>query len=503
MNEQRERNSSRARRLRLIVAIGLGIAMMAARRTNTSQYGCRRGFLPYGGSTVAFVGNGTSTFGEQSLPASFLTADPGRRMYLLSDTSAQTYVFDQDITNTTQRYGAGTNIPCGVYATRGDAFCTDDCSDDHSQSADFVSLCGVPLGQDVRVACQGRACPTCTLYAPPECFVRNAERLNYVPDATIEAPLPLKSAQLPWDFDRDAVPQDFAMSMDAAGTQPWPNPIRSVRSHDTGACRLNIPWPQLATLVDGAFLQLFIDTLQANTGVQDIFNAHVDGSAGPQLRGTPTATFDEVFLRNEVYAYIKVEVPGIPYPVERHMSGIAFTRFSLSTTTNAAGFARVSVPYVTAWSDHLPTTPWEVGEDLAKTIPGAQVFPTAFSGALRDAMLIPAFTSLGAVVECAAASSPAEESPPNQAGVAECSDLFADRDAPPPGMQSHFAGPERGCYPRSALAGVWGGLLPANASGICATRLQARNVNLLRRRCRSCSSSRASTTRRPTTWRAS
>jgi hypothetical protein len=107
------------------------------------------------------------------------------------------------------------------------------------------------------------------------------------------------------------------------------------------------------------------------------------------------------------------------------------------------------------------------------------VLPAAFSNAFRDAMLIPAFTSGGTVIDCSNASNPTEGQSPAQAGIAECSGLFAVDDAPPPGMQSHFAGPERGCYPRSAFQSVWSALLPANATGVCATRLQARKVNLL------------------------
>lgn len=151
------RDSNRARRLRLLVILGLGGGLMAARRSDVSTYGCHRGFLAYGGgnwgTATPFLGAGTSTWGASSFPAGFETPSSQRRLILLSDTSAQTYLFDQDLTDMTQRNGAGVNIPCGVYATQGDAFCTHHCSHHYAQSADFVSLCGVPLGQDLRQAC--------------------------------------------------------------------------------------------------------------------------------------------------------------------------------------------------------------------------------------------------------------------------------------------------------------------------------------------------------------
>ena len=139
----------------------------------------------------------------------------------------------------------------------------------------------------------------------------------------------------------------------------------------------------------------------------------------------------------------------------------------------------MTIPYTTSWTDHLPTTPWEVGEAVAQSIPGANSLPGAFPKALRDAMLFPAFSSIGELAPCSPASNPAEGSTPDQAGVGDCADWFAANDIPPPGMQSQFAGPERGCYPRSAFASAWSSVLPQSATGICGTRLQARHVNIL------------------------
>jgi hypothetical protein len=462
--------------LRLRAVIALGAMTMAARRSDLSRYGCRRGFYPGAGTSVAFLGTGTSTLGRQFFPASFATPSPTRWLALLSDTSAKTYVFDQDLTDMTERYGAGINIPCGVYATQGNAFCVDDCAegwDFHSQSANFVALCGVPLGTNHRMACQGRRCPTCTLLAPPECFVRNAERINYVRQNTLEAPLPLQSAEIPWDFGPNEDAQSFVMAMDEAGMNVWPHPIRSIRSYDTGACRIEIAWPRLASLVNEAFLQVFLNELRDNSRIERIFHAEVRGWAGPQLRGNSVAAFDEVFLHNEVHGYVQARLLlGLG---QRHLSGTVSTRFSLEVGANTAGFARVMVPYVTAWSTHLPTTPWEVGEAFAKKLPAPEMFPKIFTEAFRNALLIPSLSSNGTpVVTCSMASDPPEGSPPAEQGVTEC---LSNLEAP------DFVGPERGCYPRSAYAKEWSALFAlspnATAPGICGTRLQPHRVNLL------------------------
>ena len=60
-------------------------------------------------------------------------------------------MFDQDISDTSQRFGAGSHVICSIYATQDDVAKNGD-DDTISQDDNFVSFCGVAPGVDVRSA---------------------------------------------------------------------------------------------------------------------------------------------------------------------------------------------------------------------------------------------------------------------------------------------------------------------------------------------------------------